>query len=152
MKKAAKKGGGRIQKKNSHAYNALPALCKIRKETVFVQNLFGQKLLLVSLTEIKSSNIELATITTDIALKGLKVLTIAEERKGYWKRKDSARKIDRKGYQSEVVIAMENQGTTGDELLVRSLVSTITINCTCKNRRSSTAGENCRKGVKLFNV
>lgn len=114
--------------------------------------MFGQKLLLVSLTEIKSSNIELATITIDIALKGLKVLTIAEERKGYWKGKDSARKIDRKGYQSEVVIAMENQGTTGDELLVRSLVSTFTINCTCKNHQSSTTGENCRKGVKLFNV
>lgn len=50
-----------------------------------------------------------------------------EERKGYCttKGKDSDRKIERQGYQSDVVIAMENRGTIGDHPLVRSFVFNI---------------------------
>lgn len=57
-----------------------------------------------------------------------------EERKGYCttKGKISDREIQRQSYKSDVVIAIENRETIGDELLVRSFVSTFTINCTCK--------------------
>lgn len=50
------------------------------------------------------------------------------ERKGYstikWK-------ANRMGYQAEVIIAMENTGRVGDEILVRGFLSTITIKCGC---------------------
>lgn len=102
--------------------------------------MFVQNVHLFSLTENKLSNSEVATITTDKALKGSKVLTMSkeEERKGYCttKGKDSDKEIERQSYKSDVVIAIENRDTIGDELLVRSSVSTFTMNCICKS-------ENC---------
>lgn len=44
-------------------------------------------------------------------------------------------KANRKGYQTDFAIAMENTGIVGDGILVRSLLSTITINCGCTNKR-----------------
>lgn len=50
------------------------------------------------------------------------------ERKGYSANKWKA---NRKGYQAEVIIAIENTGRAGDEILVRGFLSTITIKCVC---------------------
>lgn len=50
------------------------------------------------------------------------------ERKGYSATKWKA---NRKGYQEEVIIAIENTGRVGDESLVRGFLSTITIKCVC---------------------
>lgn len=62
-----------------------------------------------------------------------------EERKGYCttKGKDSDREIERQGYKSDDVIAIENRETIDDELLVRSFVSIFTIDCICKSKNCS---------------
>lgn len=65
-----------------------------------------------------------------------------EERKGYCttKGKDSDKEIERQSYKSDVVIAIENRDTIGDELLVRSSVSTFTMNCIWKSENWHSEG------------